>query len=208
MNGNQERGHLRPKGRYLVYLLQTGLLYLIATGFFIQDTFRAFWGMVALGITFLPLLIEFATDFKFHWVVKGSLALPMVLHIAGGVQRWYFLFYPWYDKIGHIVAAATLAFLLFLLFLFLAQYTTFCRNSAVLISLIILLTMFLGSAWEIAEQYLDLIYQATYYHDVIDSILDQIANLVGIAATAIFVNRKLKTFTIEELFVQFFHSEP
>ncbi|MDD1675616.1 MAG: hypothetical protein LUQ17_02895 [Methanomicrobiales archaeon] len=44
------------------------------------------------------------------------------------------------------------------------------ENPRLVITFVILIIMFLGSCWEIAEQFLDLIYIATYFRDVIDSI--------------------------------------
>ena len=191
-------------GSYLVYALQLWLAYYVYTGIAIGDTFRATWGIFALLLTFVPVLIQKWRGVAFLWPVKLMIALPLLVHIAGGIEQLYFSWYPFYDKLAHLVAAAAVAFLVYVILLYFSTRVTFCRSRSVILILILLTTMLAGSAWEIAEQYIDLIYNSTYYLSIIDSLLDQAFNLAGAGAVAVLADRQLSSGTIEEISQHYF----
>lgn len=191
-------------GSCLVFALQLWIAYYVYTGIAIGDTFRAAWGIFALLLTLVPALIQRWRGVAFLWPVKVMIALPLLVHIAGGIEQWYFSWYPFYDKLAHLVAAAAVAFLVYVLLLYLSTRVTFCRSRSVILVLILLTTMLAGSLWEVAEQYIDLIYNSTYYLSVLDSLLDQAFNLAGAGAVAILADRQLSSGTIEEISLHYF----
>jgi hypothetical protein len=195
----RNRGEISRSGNYLVYALQLLLAYYVYTGIVIQDTLRAAWGIFALLLTFVPLLLKTWRGVEFFWPVKFMIALPLLIHITGGIEQLYFSWYPFYDKLAHLVAAASVAFLVYVVVLYLSSRVFFCRSRSVILILILLTTMLAGSLWEVAEQYIDLIYNSTYYLSVIDSLLDQAFNLMGAGAVAILADRQLSSGTLEEI---------
>ncbi|MDT8358665.1 MAG: hypothetical protein RQ758_09215 [Methanomicrobiaceae archaeon] len=194
----RRRPLFRP-GNFLVYALQLWLAYYVYTGIAIGDTLRTAWGIFALLLTFVPMLLKIWRGVEFFWPVKFMIALPLLVHITGGIGQLYFTWYPFYDKLAHLVAAASVAFLVYVVLLYLSSRVIFCRSRSVILILILLATMLAGSAWEVAEQYIDLIYNSTYYLSVIDSLLDQAFNLIGAGAVAILADRQLSSGTIEEI---------
>jgi hypothetical protein len=187
-------------GIYLFYLVQVFLLYLFLTGFLIGDIQRATWGIMALALTFLPRIVEWWLRMQLPWTVKFLIALSLFLHVAGGINRWYFLYYPFYDKVAHFVSALTIAFMVYLLLLCIGTYTRFRPGKFTVPVVIVVITMFFGQAWEYAELTLDLILKSTYYMGSFDSVIDTVFNLFGALIIAILSYAELKNDVIADVF--------
>lgn len=187
-------------GIYLFYMVQVFLLYLFLTGFLIGDIQRATWGIMALALSFLPGIVEWWLRMQLPWTVKFLIALSLFLHVAGGINRWYFLYYPFYDKVAHFVSALTIAFMLYLLLLCIGTYTRFRPGKFAVPVVIVVITMFFGQAWEYAELTLDLILKSTYYMGSFDSVVDTVFNLLGALIIAVLSYVELKNDVIADVF--------
>jgi hypothetical protein len=181
-------------------MIQVFLLYFSLTGFLIGDIPRATWGLIAVLLTFLPAIVEWRLRMHLPWTVKFLIALSLFLHIAGGINRWYFLFYPFYDKLAHFIAALTIAFMLYLLLLCLGTYSRFKPGRYTIMGIILVTTMLFGQAWEYAELSIDMMVKSTYYMSSLDSVIDMIGNFLGALIIVVIAYYDLKKSPVADVF--------
>lgn len=134
------------------------------------------------------------------WTVKFLIALSLFLHIAGGINRWYFLFYPFYDKLAHFVAALTIAFMLYLFLLCLGTYSRFKPDRYAIMGIILVTTILFGQVWEYAELSIDTLFRSTYYMSGIDSVVDTVGNILGALIIVVIAYYDLKKNSVAEVF--------
>ncbi len=146
----------------------------------IGDTFR-FWAVLipSLVLSLLPVLFEYAAHVRFPPGFKSVFSLALLLHVAGGISRFYWKFSPFYDKIAHVCSALALFLLIICCFIVLDHYGEAVRWRTVLISAIVI-TVVLMVTWEISEYLIDVIATTSYNGGIADSIGDTIANIIGI----------------------------
>jgi hypothetical protein len=177
------------------------LLFLIAlAGVFIRnDIFRARWAFVALCLALLPAAGEKLTGILFPWPMKFLISLSLILHMAGGIFGFYFSLYPIYDKIGHLTASITIAFLLFIVILVIGKTFELQLQRSWIVWGIFLSMMVFGLAWEYAELFIDLSSGTTYFVTPYDSVFDMIFNIIGSVYVVTIVNGYLKTASADQL---------
>jgi hypothetical protein len=181
-------------------VIQVFLLYFSLTGFLIGDIARATWGLIAVLLTFLPAIVEWRLRMHLPWTVKFLIALALFLHIAGGINRWYFLFYPFYDKLAHFVSALTIAFMLYLFLLCLGTYSRFKPGRYTIMVIILVTTMLFGQAWEYAELSIDMLFRSTYYMSSLDSLIDSTGNFLGAFIIVVIAYYDLKKSSVADVF--------
>ena len=146
----------------------------------IGDTFRFIYVLIpSLALSLLPVIFEFAMKVRFPPGFKSLFSLALLVHVAGGISRFYWKFAPFYDKIAHVCSALALFLLIISVFAFLDYYGTTLKWRTVLIGTVALVSI-LMIAWEISEYVIDLIATTSYNNGIIDSIGDVIANIIGI----------------------------
>ncbi len=146
----------------------------------IGDTFRFIYVLIpSLVLSLLPILFEYAMKIRFPPGFKALFSLALLVHVAGGISRFYWKFAPFYDKLAHVCSALALFLLIISVFAVLDYQGTTVRWQTVLISTIVLVTV-LMIAWEISEYVIDMIATTSYNNGIIDSIGDVIANIIGI----------------------------
>jgi hypothetical protein len=151
-------------------------------------------------LTFLPGIVEWRLRMHLPWTVKFLIALALFLHIAGGINRWYFLFYPFYDKLAHFVAALTIAFMLYLFLLCLGTYSRFKPGRYTIMVIILVTTMLFGQAWEYAELSIDMLFRSTYYMSSLDSLIDSTGNFLGAFIIVVIAYYDLKKSSVADVF--------
>ncbi len=195
-------------GNALCYTLQVLLLAIALTGIWIGDDYRATWGFVALFISFLPLIVEWRMRISFPWPMKFLIALALLIHMSGGIMRWYFTLYPVYDKLAHFISAITISFMLFMLILVIGLNTGFHPGPRIVAFLILVTSFFLGEAWEYAELTIDVVYSSTYFVNPLDSIFDTTFNLIGCGYIALLAYTYLKREPLEKVHYRFIRDRP
>ena len=146
----------------------------------IGDTFRFMYVLIpSLLLSLLPIFFEYAMKIRFPPGFKSLFSLALLVHVAGGISRFYWKFSPFYDKIAHVVSALALFLLIISVFILLDYLETTVRWRTVLISTIMIVTVFMIT-WEISEYVIDVIATTSYNNGIIDSIGDIIANIIGI----------------------------
>jgi hypothetical protein len=144
----------------------------------IEDTTRFYVVLISMALLLVPVLVEKKISITLPFGTKSAVALALFLHIAGGINRWYWKFMPYYDKLAHGVSALALGLLIFSFFLVLDYWEIRVRPSRILIWIFILVFLF-GLSWEVSEYYIDVLVQSSYNNGIIDSILDMVSNTIG-----------------------------
>jgi hypothetical protein len=144
----------------------------------IEDTTRFYVVLISMALLLVPVLVEKKISITLPFGTKSAVALALFLHIAGGINRWYWKFMPYYDKLAHGVSALALGLLIFSFFLVLDYWEIRVRPSRILIWIFILVFLF-GLSWEVGEYYIDVLVQSSYNNGIIDSILDMVSNTIG-----------------------------
>jgi len=142
-------------GMYLAYFFQTliGLncIYAFVTG----NLVGFFSALIMFVATCIPFIIAHRMNIRFPWFVFFLIALALWFHTAGYIQGYYEMFYPYYDKIAHLVSGTTVALLGFLGVIFLDRYWDMKLTAPFIVGFTIIFGMALGGFWEIYEFLVD-----------------------------------------------------
>ncbi len=144
----------------------------------IDDTTRFYVVVISMLLILVPLLFEKKFEIRLPVGTKTMIAFALFLHVAGGINRWYWKFMPYYDKVAHVVSALALGLLIFSFFLLLDYWEIRVQPSFIYAGIFILVLIF-GSVWEIAEYYIDVLVKSSYNNGLTDSMLDMISNTIG-----------------------------
>lgn len=142
-------------GMYLAYFFQAliGLncLYAFVTG----NLAGFFSALIMFVATLIPFIIAQRMNIHFPWFVFFLIALALWFHTAGYVQGYYEMFYPYYDKIAHLVSGTTVALLGFLGVIFLDRYWNMTLTTPFIVGFTIMFGVALGAFWEMYEFLVD-----------------------------------------------------
>jgi VanZ family protein len=144
----------------------------------IDDTTRLYVVAVSMLLILVPLLFERKYAISLPAGTKTMIAFVLFLHVAGGINRWYWKFMPYYDKVAHVVSALALGLLIFSFFLLLDYWEIRIQPSRIYAGIFFFVLLF-GLSWEIGEYYIDLLVKSSYNNGLTDSILDVISNTIG-----------------------------
>jgi hypothetical protein len=165
---------------YLFILFSLFSLHYAFQALLIGDTFRLLFVLIpAFILSLVPFLVEYTMKVDLIPGTKSLIALALLLHVAGGINRFYWLYSPFYDKLAHVISALALLLVVFSLFEFLDYYEYHYSRKFVLGAVVFITAVFMV-AWECAEYSIDLLVQSSYNNGLYDTIGDLIANLVGI----------------------------
>jgi hypothetical protein len=171
MNGRVNEGYIL----LFFELLFLGFAY---QAIVIEDTTRFYVVIASMLLILVPLLAERKFSISLPAGTKSLIAFALFLHVAGGINRWYWMFMPYYDKVAHIVSAFALGLLLFSFFLLLDYWEIRMQPSRIYAGIFILVFIF-GVSWEIGEYYIDLLVKSSYNNGIMDSFFDLISNTIG-----------------------------
>jgi VanZ family protein len=144
----------------------------------IEDTTRFYVVIASMLLILVPLLVERKLVIRLPAGTKTLIAFALFLHVAGGINRWYWKFMPYYDKLAHVVSAFALGLVIFSLFLLLNYWEIRIEPSHIYAWIFILVLIF-GASWEIGEYYIDVLVKSSYNNGITDSIFDMISNTIG-----------------------------
>ena len=113
------------------------------------------------------------------WELNFLIVLSLYLSISGNVRGWYHLFYPFYDKIAHLVSSITIAVLGFVAAVIIDRYTEIKLNRPTIVFFVIIFTMALGAFWEITEFLSDNLFGTQLQVGLGDTMYDLIFDLAG-----------------------------
>ncbi len=191
----------------IAYYTTTALLLFIALAGLVlrNDFFRARWGFVAVALALMPAVCERLTGIRFPWPVKFLLTLALVMHMAGGIFRFYFSLYPLYDKFSHLVAAMGIALLIFIGILVLGGLTGNNFKRRLVVPTVFSAVMILGLIWEFAELRLDITSGSTYFVNPYDSVFDMIFNIIATLYVSVNISEYMKRESLLVLYRRWIH---
>lgn len=198
----------RPFGLYLAYLFQFLIAGNILIAFSLGEYSQVFGGIIALGLTMVPAAVTRRGYITLPWEINLLVALSLYLHIAGGVRGFYEIYYPYYDKVAHLISGITVSVLAFVAVLLLDRFSRLNLSRRMIVGFVIIFAMAMEGFWEIYEWTFDTFLGTTLQHGLDDTMLDMIFVLVGAVAVALAGNRYLSEFSKEELTRKMVHEEP
>jgi len=198
----------RPAGLYLAYLFQSLIVVNILIAFSLEDYSQVFGGILALGLTMVPAIITRRWSIVLPWQVNLLIALSLYLHIAGGVLGYYDIYYPYYDKVAHLISGITVSVLAFVVVLLLDRFGRLNLSRWMIVGFIIIFAMAMEGFWEIYEWLFDTFLGTNLQHGLDDTMLDMIFVLIGAVIVALTGNRYLSEFSKEELTGKMVPKEP
>ena len=195
---------LRKKiGIYLAYLMQMLIVVYAVYSVYTRGYFWAIWGLFALILTLTPLMLKRRFHVTLPWELNFLIVLSLYLSVSGNVQGWYHLFYPFYDKIAHLVSSITIAVLGFVAAVIMDRYTEIKMNRPLIVIFVIIFTMAIGSFWEITEFLSDNLFGTQLQVGLRDTMYDLIFDLAGGTIIGVLGDVYLKRMPKERFFSDF-----
>jgi len=193
----------RSSGMYLAFFFQA-LIGLNAIYAFVLGEFQAmFTAVMMLILTFVPYVVSKRMNINLPWFVFFLIALALWIHTAGYIQGYYTLFYPYYDKVAHLVSGTTVALLGFLGVIFLDKYWKMTLTTPFIIGFTIIFSVALGAFWEMYEFFVDTVFGGSLagpmQNGLNDTMWDMIFVLGGSIIVAILGNYYFKRHRKEEI---------
>ena len=191
------------RGMYLAFFFQA-LIALNAVYAFLLGEFQAmFTAVLMFVLTLVPYVISERMNIKLPWFVFLLIALALWIHTAGYIQGYYVIFYPYYDKVAHLVSGTTVALLGFLGVIFLDKYWKMTLTTPFIIGFTIIFSVALGAFWEMYEFFIDNVFGGSLagpmQNSLNDTMLDMIFVLGGSIIVAILGNFYFKSHRKEEI---------
>jgi hypothetical protein len=178
-----------PNGMYLAYLFQLLIALNGVYAFLIGDIQEMYTAFLMFGLTVVPYVVAKEMKIHFPWFVFFLIALSLWFHTAGYVQGYYVLYYPYYDKIAHLVSGIAVALLGFLGVVFLDRYWKMNLTIPFIVGFTIIFAMALGGFWEIYEFLVDTFTGGSLagpmQNSLEDTMLDMMFVLVGSVIVAV-----------------------
>jgi len=145
-------------GMYLAYFFQALIALNAVHAFFIGEYRAMFTAILMFALTVVPYVIAKRMNIELPWFVFFLIALALWFHTAGYIQGYYTRFYPYYDKIAHIVSGTAVALLGFLGVIFLDKYMKMNLTPVFIIFFTIIFGVALGAFWEMYEFLVDIFF--------------------------------------------------
>ena len=190
---SQHSGHWRF-GTIITLALQGFIVLILCASIFTRDIFYVFGPAMILFLTLIPVILERKVKITIPWWLTFLIVLSLYIHLAGEYFEWYLLFYPYYDKIAHVISGVTVALIGFTAVLLLDRYTENNFNRVLIVIMIIMFTMAFGAFWEIYEFLVDTFLGGDLQHGNTDTMLDMMFVLLGgviVAGTGNFYLRRI-----------------
>lgn len=174
----------------IAYIMQFFIFLYIFITIYQVDYLNTVGGVVALFITFIPLILKRKWRITLPWTLNFLIVLSLYLHIFG--QFGLYEMYPGYDKIGHFLGSVTVALLGFASVVIMDRFSKIKPNKMQVLFFIIIFTMAIGALWEIGEFTLDKTLATRAQDGLDDTMFDLIFDLLGAVFISLLVSIKFK----------------
>lgn len=132
---------------YLAYFFQLLIGINVVYAFFSGQYEAMFTGLLMFFLTLIPYVVARRKNVTFPWFVYLLIAMALWFHTAGYIQGYYITFYPYYDKIAHLVSGTGVAMLGFLGVVFLDKYWNMNLRTLFIVGFTIIFGMALAGFW-------------------------------------------------------------
>lgn len=174
-------------GMYLAYFFQALIALNAVHAFFIGEYRAMFTAILMFGLTVIPYVVAQRMNIQLPWFVFFLIALALWFHTAGYIQGYYTRFYPYYDKIAHIVSGTAVALLGFLGVIFLDKYLKMNLQPVFIIFFTIIFGVALGAFWEIYEFLVDFFFGGSLAGPMQNSLNDTMLDMMFVLGGSIIV---------------------
>jgi len=161
-----------------VILMQVILIGYLVQAYLHQDMLRVLFVLLTITLILIPFGIAWYLSIDLPTGTKAAIALALLIHSAGGIARYYWIYAPWYDKIAHSISGLALGLIIFSVFLILNLRGVEVRPTGMYLGIIILVFL-LGAIWEIGELFIDSIFHSSYNLGHTDTVFDMLSNTFG-----------------------------
>ena len=189
----------RPAGLYLAYFFQFLIAVIVLIALSFCEYSQGFTGVIGLFLTMVPAIATRKWSITLPWQINLLIAFLLYLHVAGEIQGYYLLYYPYYDKIAHLIAGITVSILAFVIVLLLDRFSRLNLSRWMIVGFIIITAMAMEGFWEIYEWTFDTFLGTNLQHGLDDTMLDMIFVLIGSIIVALAGNRYLQEYSKEEI---------
>jgi hypothetical protein len=176
-------------GIYLAYFFQALIALNAVYAFIIGQYHEMFTAALMFAMTLIPYIVSQRLHIHLPWFVFFLIALALWFHTAGYIQGYYTTYYPYYDKVAHIVSGIAVALLGFIGVIFVDKYLKMCINPVFILFFTIIFGVALGAFWEMYEFLVDLLFGGNLAGPMQvsngDTMLDMIFVLAGSLIVAI-----------------------
>jgi len=174
---------------YLAYFFQA-LIGLNTVYAFVTGNMAGFFtGLIMFIFTIVPYVVARRMKIHLPWFVFFLIALALWFHTAGYIRGYYELYYPYYDKVAHLVSGTAVALLGFLGVVFLDKYWKMNLTTPFIVGFTIIFGMAPGGFWEIYEFLVDTFFGGSLagmmQNGLTDTMLDMMFVLAGSILVAI-----------------------
>ena len=198
----------RPAGLYLACLFQVLIAANILIAFSLGEYSQVFGGVVGLCRTLVPAVVTRRWSITLPLQINLLIAFLLYLHVAGEIQGYYLLYYPYYDKIAHLIAGITVSILAFVIVLLLDRCSRLNLSRWMIVGFIVIAAMAMEGFWELYEWLFATFLGPNLQHGLDDTMLDMIFVLIGSVAVALAGNRYLAEYSKEEIAGRLVAPEP
>ncbi len=165
------------------------VLVLYAISAIIFGAFITFFELViVVALIEVPFIAERYLLISIPFQLKSAIAILLTFHMMGNIEQWYRIYYPYYDKITHLMAGLTLAMIIFVALIIINYYKIKKWNSGTIAALIIIISIPFALIWEIGEISVDFaLFRKMHYNlGSWDTSLDLLFDLAGATIIAIY----------------------
>jgi hypothetical protein len=139
----------------IIYLMQV-ILILYAISSLLFGAFITFFELIIiLFLIEVPFIAEQYLLISIPFNLKSAIAIFLTFHMLGNIEHWYYVYYPYFDKIAHFFAGLILALLIFIALIVMNFYKRDKWNKSTIAALIILVSIPFALIWEIGEMSID-----------------------------------------------------
>jgi hypothetical protein len=192
----------RPSGMYLAFFFQILIALNMAYAFGIGDYNAGFFALLMFIFTLVPYWVAKKLDIEFPWFVFFLISLALWFHTAGFIQGFYLTFYPWYDKVAHLVGGISVALLAFLGVIFIDRYWEMKLTEPFIVGFTLIFGLAMAAAWEIYEFTIDTLFGGSLAGrmqvSLGDTVLDMIFVLIGSVIVAVIAIVWFRTHNVED----------
>ncbi len=176
-------------GMYLAYFFQALIGLNTVYAFVIGNMAGFFSGLIMFIFTLVPYVVARRMKIHLPWFVFFLIALALWFHTAGYIRGYYELYYPYYDKVAHLVSGTAVALLGVLGVIFLDKYWKMNLSAPFIVGFTIIFGMAPGGFWEIYEFLVDTFFGGSLagmmQNGLTDTMLDMMFVLAGSILVAI-----------------------
>jgi len=173
----------RSSGMYLAFFFQLLIALNLAYAFATGNFSAGFYALLMFLLTLVPYWVARKLDVHFPWFAYFLIALSLWFNTAGFIQGYYVQYYPYYDKVAHVISGISVALLAFLGVIFIDRYWKMDLTEPFIIGFTIIFGLAMAAAWEIYEFAIDSLFggflAGRMQVDNTDTMLDMIFVLIS-----------------------------